>query len=144
MARWQRDPRKRRNVAIVVAILEVLTATGLFYPLFFNYYVRVAMRVSMTLQVHAVAVVRVATVVAFLWFGLQAVAYVKGRAWARWGFIGVNVAMVLAGLLWWVLDMMSASPDPAAAWWGLVMPLATAFPMVGLLLGFQGVQPSQG
>lgn len=146
MARWQRDPRARKRVAIVLMVVEVLLAAAVFVVLVQNYVFRLAVRVGnrdglQQLYEQTRIVAAVLGVLFLVWLIFQAVMYVRGKEWARKAFVAINLLLVLGGVLWFALDLLVGEADSASLVQGLCLPLITVFPMTGLLLSFRPMPP---
>jgi hypothetical protein len=143
MARWQRDPKARRNVAYVLAAAEVLAVTANLYLLFSAYLLQLNLRLSggveglliSRLATHYVAVA--ATIVCAGAAIVVAVMYARDRAWARRLLIATNGILVGLGVLWFMMDRLGSSPDAMAAVGGLLLPFVTLFPLLWPLLAFR-------
>jgi len=141
MARWQRDPKARRNVVRLLAAVEVLAVTANFYPMFTGYlhWVNVRLGGGSLLSLNAEYGVAIAATAVFLAVAVvQAVMYARGRPWARWAFIGANAGLVLLGLVWFLKNRLwGATPDVYAALVGLALPMMTVFPLLWPLLALE-------
>ena len=134
MARWQRDPKARRNVAAVLAAAEVLAGSLVFLVLAFHYALRLAARLVPGAAPFAWVAAVALTVPLAAWLVYESVLYVKGQEWARRLFIGCNLALVAAGLLWFAASLVAGGRSPDALWYGLGLPMLTLFPLTAPLL----------
>jgi len=139
MARWQRDPKARRNVAYVLAAAEVLAVMANVYSIFLAYLQYVNARfLGSALSGSSVIYVGVTAMVVSAGVGVfVAVMYVRGRAWGRAAFIIANIGLVALGVLWFAIDHLGAEPDRISAWAGLLLPLVTLFPLLWPLIVFR-------
>lgn len=141
MARWQRDPKIRRLLTGLLAAAETLAVAINFYPICSSYAHQVNLRVRLypTAWHEALALGLTALFLGVAIF--QAVLYVKGRAWARWAFIGENALLVLMGLVWFLHNRLGGeTPNALAALYGLALPLGTLFPLLWPLMAFKPVE----
>ena len=139
MARWQRDPKARRNVAYVLAAAEVLAVMANVYSIFLAYVQYANARfLGSALSGPTVIYVGVTATVVSAGVGVfVAVLYVRGRAWGRAAFIIANTGLVVLGVLWFAIDRLGAEPDRISAWAGLLLPLVTLFPLLWPLIVFR-------
>ena len=141
MARWQRDPKLRRRLAYTLAAIEILALSFNCYYIFIAYFHQVCLRLGVAdiSIVHRAAVVAVGLVVAA--GVVEGFYYVRGRLWAQRTFIAENAALIALGLLWFAKHHLGdgASPADYAALYGLVVPMATLFPLLWPLLVFKPV-----
>ena len=144
MARWQRDPKIRQRLAYTLATMEILALSFNFYYIFLAYFYQLWLRLGR----HDFSAVRRA---AFVAVGLMVVAavveglyYVRGRLWAQRAFVVENAVLIVLGLLWFAKHRLGdgASPAGYVALYGLVVPIATLFPLLWPLLVFKPVPPS--
>jgi len=139
MARWQRDPKARRNVAHVLAAVEAVALTANFYPIFSAYlqYVNVAL---LGHRLSGLSVIYVSLAAAAVCLGVAVVVgvmYARNRAWARCAFIAANGLLLALGLLWFTVDRLGAQPEVTPAIAGLVLPVVTLFPLLWPLVVFR-------
>jgi hypothetical protein len=143
MARWQRDPRARQNLAYLLALVEVLAVTAGFYFIFSAYLHQVNLRLSsgpdhLILSLPTVYYVALgATIACFAVSVLVGVMYARGRPWARRVLIVANVVLVVLGVVWFAKNRIGGNPDITAATGGLLLPLATLFPLLWPLVAFR-------
>jgi hypothetical protein len=144
MARWERDPKFRRNMTCLLAAAEALALTLNFYFVFSAYTRRVMVAVMPKLPSDTTLLVMVITATA-LWLAVvtvQAVLYIRGRERARKAFLIENGAMILLGLVWFIHNVTGrGEPDFYATWGGLLLPLVTLFPLLWPLMSLR--PPSQ-
>jgi len=144
MARWQRDPRARRNMAVILAITEVFFVLLVFLAIFFHGLVRVFLRLHVQSTPEAILGMSLgATAALAAWLVFQALQYVKGRGWARAAFIAINAILVLTGTMWFAMHQMMQGTDPEAVLYGLALPMVTVFPLMGFLLAFRPAPPAE-
>jgi len=139
MARWQRDPGARRNLAYLLAAAEVAAVTANFYPIISGYlnYANVEF-LGEGLSGAAVIYVSVAaTIVCFAAGMAVGILYARNRAWARYLFIAANGLLVALGLLWFTVDRLGAKPEMTPALAGLLLPMVTLFPLLWPLIAFR-------
>jgi len=144
MAAYERNPRLRRRLAVVLTVAEVLALT---LAMFVN-------SSGVLLWVNArflggwfgVATLNAAPVVvstvAFLVFIVQGVLYVKGRPWARTLFIVENGLLILLGVIWFLHNQFSLNPNRNVTLLALVIPMVTLFPLLWPLRTFRPVPPA--
>jgi hypothetical protein len=147
MARWQRDPRARRNVAWVLVAVETVLLSANVWAIFSAYLHQLNFRLSQgretpLMSTTAALAVDFAVVAACI-AGAVALGflYVRGRAWPRFVYMGANVVVLAMGVVWFVHDRMGTSPDPMVGLIGLVAPLLTLFPLLWPLLVFRPTMP---
>ncbi len=147
MARYERDPRRRRRLAILLAALEVLAVSGNFFTLFMAYlnWLNVRLSLSTFLGAHGIGVSAVVAAVFLVACAVVGLLYVNGNPRARLILVAANALLVLLGLLWFVKGYaMSAEPNPNVALLGLVLPMVTLFPLLWPLISFRPVPPAAG
>ena len=137
MARWQRDPRARRNVAAVLAAAEVLLGGIVFFVLVSGYILRIGVRVARGVVPYVLYIAGPLTILVAAGLVYLAIQYVKGQERARRLFIGFNALLVLAGLVWFLLSLVAGSESAEAVWYGLGLPMLTVFPLTAPLMGFR-------
>jgi hypothetical protein len=143
MARWERDPKIRRNAALGIAAAEVAALTLNFYLIFSAYVYQINLRLGPgegQLAVEGVAALAVAIFATVLALGvgvLLGLVYVRGGGWTRWLFIAANIILICLGAVWFLKNRASGSgPDPYATLAGLMLPICTLFPILWPLLVF--------
>jgi hypothetical protein len=145
MARWQRDPKARRNVVYVLVAAEVLAVAANFYAIFSAYLLRLNLRLSagkedLLISLPGVSYVAIAATAVCVGVGIfVAVMYARDRAWARGAFIVVNVVLVVLGIVWFAVDRLGTTPELTAVWLGLLLPIVTLFPLLWPLVVFRPV-----
>ena len=141
MAQWQRDPKARRNIAYLLAAVEVAVVTANFYPIFSAYLLRAALFVTAGSAETRAAIYYVAvaaTVVCFVVAVFVGMMYARNRSWARRVFIIANVVLLALGVVWFVKNQMSGSrPEIKAVAAGLLLPIVTLFPLLWPLVVFR-------
>ncbi|HUU11115.1 MAG TPA: hypothetical protein VM431_11345 [Phycisphaerae bacterium] len=143
MARWQRDPKARRNVAYVLAAAEAVALTANFYSVFSAYLLQLDLRLSGRgeLLMSLAAVYYTALAATAVCLGVSVfvgVMYARARSWARKTFIAANVVLVGLGVVWFVKNRLGGgSPDTAATLAGLLLPIITLFPLLWPLIVFR-------
>lgn len=143
MARYERDPRLRRRLAILLAAGEAVAVTVVFYVIFCAYSRWLVLRFLQSLAPAYGAITLVAGLMFLVVAVVEAVLYVKGRPWVRMAFIVENGVLILGGLVWFVkVQIASTSGDSLAPLAGLVLPLVTLFPLLWPLLSFRPVPPT--
>ena len=148
MARWERDPKFRRNLTWLLAAAEALALTLNFYFVFSAYLRRVMLAImpkqlpsDMTLLVVAI----VATALCLAVVAVQAVLYVRGRERVRKAFLIENGVMILLGLVWFIHSVTGrGEPNVIATWGGLLLPLVTLFPLLWPLMSLRPPSPAGG
>jgi len=143
MARWERDPKMRRHVALGIAGAEVVVLTLNFCLIFSAYVYQINLRLGpgegqlAVERVAALAVVIFATVLALGVGVLVGLVYVRGGGWTRWLFIAANIILICLGAVWFLKNRASGSgPDLSATLAGLMLPVCTLFPILWPLLVF--------
>ncbi|MCX5655750.1 MAG: hypothetical protein NTY65_14020 [Planctomycetota bacterium] len=140
MARWERDPKLRRNLTWLLAAAEALALTLNFYFVFSAYLRRVMVVIMPKLPSDTTLLV-VAIVATALWLAVvavQAVLYIRGRERARMAFLIENGAMILLGAVWFIHNLTGrGEPDVYATWGGLLLPLVTLFPLLWPLMSLR-------
>jgi hypothetical protein len=140
MARWQRDPRVRRQVSRLVAAAEILALTVCFGFIFLAYCRFLTARLGLwkggaDLPLYiALAATAVALGVA-VYEGLK---YLRGVRWARLAFVAENAILLALGILWfvWHYFWQGERVSMEAAWYGAVLPVLTLFPLLWPLIAF--------
>ncbi len=134
MVRWQRDPRARKRAAMMVCAAEIVLVPLVAYVPGLFYVYRVLMRLGFGQEGASSSVSWVTAIpcaVLGAWLIVQSVFYLKGRRWTRVAFIAVNALVILAGIVW----VLMAPKDPGALGYGLLVPMVTLFPMIGVFVG---------
>jgi len=145
MAQWQRDPKARRNIAYLLAAVEVAAVTANFYPIFYAYLFQLNVRLSAGREELLMSLPKVyylAVAATVVWGGVGVfvgVMFARDRAWARLVFIGGNVVLVALGVMWFVIDRLGARPEAMPAVAGLLLPIVTLFPLLWPLIVFRPV-----
>jgi hypothetical protein len=144
MARWERDVGLRRRLAYLVAAAEVASLSLCFYFIFQAYAHQVAVRVGLHFSATIMYIlVIVGAALCAAGTGLEGMAYVKGRRWARLAFLTENGAMIAMGVLWFVHNhFIGEAPNREVARWGLVLPMVTLFPLLWPLSTFRPNPPT--
>ncbi|MBL7140122.1 MAG: hypothetical protein ISS74_04365 [Planctomycetes bacterium] len=145
MARWQRDTKVRRRLAILLVATEVVALTVCFYVLSGPYVYQVLLRLGLASESNlwaAFCLVIVATAACFGGAVVVGVKYLAGVLWARRAFLIANAVMLALGLVWFIKHefVSEARSDTTAAMAGLLLPMATLFPLLWPLLTFRPVQ----
>ena len=143
MVLYERDPRLRRWLAILLACGEIVALTVVMLVIsaggmtWFN-----ARLLGSRLGAAALfATPLVASAAAFLVFFVQGVLYVKGRPWTRSLFILENLLMIVVGAIWFLKNQFGEDPNRNVALMALVLPVATLFPLLWPLRVFRPVPP---
>ncbi|MGB2937962.1 MAG: hypothetical protein WBD05_07185 [Phycisphaerae bacterium] len=147
MARWQRDPRVRRRLAILLAAVEVMVVSINFFCIFSAYFRRLCISVAPSWpETNTEGFLVLAVAVLFLLLAVfEAIMYVKGRPWARLAFIGENALLVVLGLVWFLVRMVGPiAPGLLVVVCGLLVPIGTLFPLLWPLLTFRPVTAAGG
>jgi hypothetical protein len=147
MARYERDPGRRRRLAILLAVIEVLVVSGNFFTIFTAYlnWLNVRFSLSTFLGAHGMGVSAVVTAVFLVACAVVGVLYVKGDSRARIVLVAANALLVLLGLLWFLKGYaLSAEPNRNVAFLGLLLPMVTLFPLLWPLISFRPVPPAAG
>lgn len=143
MARWQRDPQMRQKMAWLLVVVEVLALAASFALIFLAYLRFVVVRLSggqaseslllmLPRYVTLGATVLVAGAAVY-----QGVLFVRGCRWARTAFLVENGLLVLLGLMWFVKNRITGDAlNTEAAFYGLLLPMLTLFPLLWPLLTF--------
>ena len=155
MARYERDPRLRRRLALLLVLGEVLALSVVFFAIFYGYFnwfnqrflhiqflrPGPSERLGLHLSLFALGVTLLVDAV----FIAQAVLYVKGRSWTRLAFLGQNGFLIAMGLIWFVVKVARADVALTEArevgFWAVVLPMATLFPLLWPLRVFRPVRP---
>ena len=141
MARWQRDPKLRRQLAYLLVAAETLAVAINFYSIFQAYLHRLNVsRAFLSPKMLFFATVT-ATVVAVVVVLGQGIFYVKGRDWLRWVFLAENSLLVMLGVVWFINNRLGSSPTPAPVMAGLLIPMLTLFPLYWPLYAFRPTMP---
>ena len=151
MARWERDPKIRRNAALGIAAAEVAALTLNFYFVFSTYLHQINMRLApgerqvLIEPLFALLISIIATVLCLGIGALVGLAYVRGVDWARWLFAAANIILILLGAIWFLKNrVFSTGPDPYyATLAGLMLPICTLFPLLWPLLAFHPGGPKR-
>jgi len=147
MAQYERDPRRRRRLAILLAALEVLAVSGNFFTLCMAYlnWLNVRLIHSTFLGAQGIGTSAVVAAVFLVACAVVGFRYVKGNPRARMILVAANALLVLLGLLWFVkCYALSPEPNPNVALLGLVLPMVTLFPLLWPLISFRPVPPAAG
>jgi len=147
MARWERDPKFRRNLTWLLAAAEVAALTLNAYFVFQAYLQRALVTVApKLLSAEAFKVVTiVVTGLCLVGTAAQGLSYVRGRAWARSAFLIENGALIFLGLVWFVHSMVGpGDPNVYSTWGGLLLPCVTLFPLLWPLMTFRPMPPGGG
>jgi len=139
MARWRRDPRRRKRLAYLLVVGEAILLTLCFYSIFAAYLNYLVGKLGLTLGAAGEYVVIAGTVVCLGWAGLVGAKYLAGRMWARNALIAANAVLVGLGLAWFIKHQITSrsTAGSAAAWVGLLLPMVTLFPLLWPLLRFR-------
>ena len=141
MAQWKRDPKARRNIAYLLAAVEVAAVTANFYPIFSAYLLRASLVVTAGSAETRAAIYYAAvaaTVLCFVVAVFVGIMYARNRSWARWVFIIANAVLLALGVVWFVKNQMSSSrPEMQVAASGLLLPIVTLFPLLWPLIVFR-------
>jgi len=140
MARWQRDPKVRRRIAILLALIEGLMVQVNFWVIFSAYFNRLCVAISPSwCQMGVPGIVTLVAVVLFLPVVIfEGVMFVKARPWARLVFIGENGVLIVLGLLWFFVSAAGEGRlRTEAVIGGLIVPVLTLFPLLWPLLAFR-------
>jgi hypothetical protein len=143
MARWERDPRLRKRLAWVLALIECVAVSTNFAFLFWGVAYSFAPRLGLSLSPSAqIIVAAVAGVVCLGVTLFEAVNYVKGCRWCRVAFIVQNLLLIAAGIAWFIVTHRSGSNIAGyAAGLGLLLPMMTLFPLLWPLKSFNPSPP---
>lgn len=141
MAQWKRDPKARRNIAYLLAAVEVAAVTANFYPIFSAYLLRASLFVTADSAETGAAIYYAAvaaTVLCFVVAVFVGIRYARNRSWARWVFIIANAVLLALGVVWFVKNqMLSSRPEMQVAAAGLLLPIVTLFPLLWPLIVFR-------
>jgi hypothetical protein len=141
MAKWERDPVLKRRLAMLLAAAEAAALTLNFFFIFSAYTRWVAVVVSLPLSDMALWIMAIAaTVLCLAGTAFQGYQFVQGRAWSCFAFLVENGAMILLGLVWFILSMMGRG-DPLAVRFGVRLPLVTLCPLVWPLMSLRSAAP---
>jgi len=141
MARYERDPKARRDLAILLAVAEVLAVAGVFFLIFSAYVHWVMLKFSW--GAHSGIVAAVASALFLILAVVQGIQYVKGRSWARAVFVVENLLLLAGGVLWFVkVTISTTSDDSLVPLMGAAVPLVTLFPLLWPLLSFRPIPPA--
>jgi len=146
MARWHRDPKVWRRVMFLIAMVDVLAITGNFFFIFRHYFWWTCLNVITSLYETAVPLVApyVLTGLIFVVFIYQAWAYSGGRVWARRAFVLENILLIVAGLLWFLVNLGNpAQTLTVPLVHGLLVPMITLFPLLWPLWALRPMKPPE-
>ena len=147
MAQYERDPQRRRRLAILIAVFEVLAASGNFFAICMAYLNWLNVRVlnSDFLRAYGIATSAVVAALFLVACAVVGALYVKGDPRGRVILLVANVLLVLLGLVWFLKGyVMAAAPNPNVALLSLVLPMVTLFPLLWPLISFRPVPPAGG
>jgi len=145
MARWQRDVKARRRLALLLVAAEVVALTACFFWIFSAYLYQVFVRLGYVLRggletgyYVACGVASAAVLAGAVLVGRK---FLAGVLWARRAFIIANVVLLVLGLVWFIRHefMSAARSDTTAALAGLLLPMVTLFPLLWPLITFRPV-----
>jgi hypothetical protein len=139
MARWQRDPEARRKVSWLLAAAETLALTFCSAFIVMGYVVFLASRFAggalSPRGCYWVTIVATAIVLAAAVY--EGMMFVRGRPWARRAYLIENGIVIGLGLLWFIKNRVTGDPaNTTPAYFGLVIPMLTLFPLLWPLLVF--------
>jgi hypothetical protein len=140
MARYERDPKLRARYRLLLSGAEIVALTVNFYFIFSAYVNRVNVLIAISRWI-LLAVVGVATLLVVGAAVYQVRQYAKGQSWARMALVIENASLVFLGMLWFVHNRLSPEPERLVVLAGLVLPLATLFPLIWPLLVFKPAPP---
>jgi hypothetical protein len=143
MASWERDPRLRKRLAWVLAIVESVVVSVNFSFLFWGVAYSFSPRVGLSLSPSAEIIISAGAGAVCLGAMLfEAVNYVKGCRWCRVAFIVQNLLLIIFGITWFVVTHRSGSNIAGhAAGFGLLLPMTTLFPLLWPLISFKPTPP---
>jgi hypothetical protein len=140
MARWERDPQAQRQVLWFLALAEVMALLGNGFLVSMHYFRWIVSQMAPVrgAEFSPFILPMIATASAAVFLVYQGIAFAKGRAWARRLFLAENAVLIVLGLIW----LAVRASDPAGArrvdiFGGLVLPMATLFPLLWPLWAFR-------
>ncbi len=139
MARWQRDPVRRKRLAYLLVVGEALLLTVCFYFIFSAYLNYLNAKLGLRLGAAYDYVVMAGTVGCLGAAGLVGAKYLAGRMWARRALLAANGVLIGLGLAWFIKHQATSvsTVGSASAWAGLLLPMVTLFPLLWPLLRFR-------
>jgi hypothetical protein len=146
MARWHRDPKVWRRVMFLIAVVDVLAIAGNFFFIFRHYLWWTCLNVITSWHEPTVLLVvsYVLTGLVFVVLIYQAWAYSGGQVWARRAFLAENLVGILAGLLWFLVNLGNpAQMLTVPLVHGLLVPMITLFPLLWPLWVFRPMKPPE-
>ena len=146
MALWERDPKANQRMALLLVAVEALAILINFYTIFSVYIYQIHLRLKTDLSGTALLVVVImATVLCTALMAYEGLMFLRGRAWARYAFLGENGLLIVLGILWFLWNRMgSGLRDPLPLYLGLALPLVTLFPLMWPLLVFRVLPTAPG
>ena len=145
MARWERDPKARRNLAMTLAGTETVVLMGNFLAIFSAYVYQFFNRVMPAYYSSSARyiITGIGAVALLVFLCVQGFSYVKGRPWATRLYVVENLVLVGMGVVWFAMDRVGAAmPDRMATVGGLLVPILTLFPLLWPLLAFKPAAPA--
>jgi len=145
MARWERDPKARKRLAILLAVVNdamllivvFLTGSrvlGSFWTIAIGPLSKSIFDLMCYILVGVFAV----------WLIVQTIMYVMGREWARWAYIILNISVVGLGSLWFIYSWVRYGvPKAHTVTFGLLIPILLLFPLLWPHFSFRPQMPQR-
>jgi len=144
MARWERDPQARSRMRWLLTLGEVTAVTANFFVISLHYFRWMIMRVAPQggTEIGPFTMPAIATAAVAIFLVFQGIAYGRERPWGRRLFLIENVALIVLGLVWFLVKL--SEPEEArglSVLGGLLLPMVTLFPLLWPLWTFWAHPP---
>jgi hypothetical protein len=130
----------------VVAMVDGLAVSANFFFIFRHYLWWTCLKIITSWYGTAVPLIvpYVLTGLSFVIVAYQAVVYAAGRPWARRAFVLENILLIVAGLLWFLVNLGNpAQTRTVPLVHGLLVPMITLFPLLWPLWALRPMKPPE-